>query len=121
LKLSFEHGKQTGVQNMLTQEQLKAMTLHQIGDLIREECPNVGQYGEEYLAELRKTDSALQEDSKLRATALGANQALSMATNSGAYRSPNSQAVKNELVRRFKDYDKRARAAYRKAQKAGQA
>lgn len=103
---------------MLTQDELKQMTLRQLGELIRQECANVGQYGEEYLAALLTTPQDQQEDAKRRATRLGAMQALDMAVNSGAYRSENSQAVKKELARRFKAFDTRQRAAAKKAAQA---
>jgi len=85
---------------MLTKDELKKMTLRQLGELIRKECSDVGQYGEEYLADLLNTPSEDQEDSKLRLTEKGTQQAQSMALNSGMYRSENSQNVKKELMRR---------------------
>lgn len=103
---------------MLTQDELKQLTLRQIGELIRRECADVGKYGEEYLAALLTTPQDQQEDEKRRPTKLGAMQALDMALNSGAYRSENSQSVKNELKRRFKVWDTRHRAAVKKAQQA---
>jgi hypothetical protein len=106
-----------GATNMLTQDELKQMTLRQLGELIRSECTDVGQYGEEYLAALLTTPQDQQEDAKRRPTRDGAMQALDMALNSGAYRSENSQAVKKELTRRFKAWDTRHRAA-KKAQQA---
>jgi hypothetical protein len=108
----------TEEQQMLTQDELKKMTLNELAQLIRKECANVGQYGEEYLAALLETPSEEQEDAKLRCTHKGAMQALDMAVNSGAYRSENSQAVKKELVRRFKAFDTRQRNAAKKAQAA---
>jgi hypothetical protein len=107
-----------GETKMLTKDELKLMTIHQLAELIRKECADVGQYGEEYLADLLNTPTEKQEDAKRRPTQLGASQALSMACNSGLYRSENSALVKKELARRFKVWDKRQQAVRQKMEQA---